>query len=183
MYRLKKDTSRCTCASANARWSPAVRASCERLAPPLVCLLAGLLGLHLLGKCSCARCSACGAKGSPPHPGATYLHSAPFLPIPQPATPSRLHVITFLSAPLVPLSLSSRLLSPFRPRHPCLSTWGTPPQRSLCPARPRWAASRAQSIHCQPALPLVGNLPCSIPPLRGHSGPCQRLAFGLGPRG
>lgn len=61
------------------------------------------------------------------------------------------------------LSLSSRLLSLFRPRHPCLSTWGTPPQRSLCPARPRWAASRAQSIHCQPALHLVGNLPCSIP--------------------
>lgn len=52
----------------------------------------------------------------------------------------------------------------FVPGPPCLTTQCTPPQRSFCPpARPRWAVSRAQSIHCQPALHSSATCPVQPP--------------------
>lgn len=144
---------RCVHASSSARSSPAVRASCERLAPPFVCLL--LAGAGALRALCVER-----QEGTPPRCDLPAFCTLPA--IPQSATPSRLHVITSGQL-LSSLFLSPRLLTPSRPWPPWPTTKSKhTTTRSIRRRRMDWTLGAFHHGPLPACTALLVNLPCSI---------------------
>lgn len=154
-------------------------------APPSVHLVSG----SLLPSSACCWADAAALlalcverkEGTPPKCDLPAFCNLPA--IPQPATPSRLHVITSCQL-LSSLSLSSR--SPLA----VLSPAPLPDHPEHHHHYILTVSNEAMVGKCLETSPVTEILHCTRrqhdpfnPPLRGLSGPCQRLGFVLGPRG
>lgn len=127
-------------------------------APPSVQAARSSLGLPVAGRCRCASGSVCGATGRNPtqvrpacslHPS---CHPTVYHPIPD-------YMSSLLVSSSRLSSLSPRLLTPSRPRPPCLTTKSTPPHARICPRR-AMVESAQGPVHPLPACTaLVVNLP------------------------